>query len=665
MYHFHNHFRLRQRLVAAVLTIAMLTASFIYPSFANNEKTMIDAWVFETKDNSIYWSDFNNRWEIKLTTDQLSLSAEELCKQLALPEYICVSEYTIATASDAVTASEATGLEKWTAASGSNAERIEEKATSSEAADDEEEEEFPDYDILADQNLENSTNVNKIKKQVSHDAKMKATVSNAVSNDTIKVPITWDWTPLYDYIAENSDKTDSAEETSIQQTTEITIKASLESDMYELSPTANPVEIAIILAPDNPFDEAMLEANRIETESPEGLTLNLFDYWNTTKTAADHFGWGAYNNKKEWETEFWKKNIGANHVLQFLGAESNEKFGDWNSWIGSAKSAYQGLVQRKLVNGYPALNIADSKLSATTELSGRNGKESLSYLFDPEEEHDGKESFANVKGLLSKNGAGYTYSCAKNFAEFMSTPNDEDSAGYYRVYNTWGIRTNSGQNGQYFPFASMGKAFSDKDGVLTPNNIDGRQFTHFFGLSGSMEFSKPKDGIVRFNASKANLHFNISGTDDIWVYVDDILVGDGGGNSDEKVINIDFATGDVVVKRAANNTEATTYATTLKECFALAGENTDHFVGNTFADNTTHTLKFFQLERGSNASFLGLDFNTLNLNDLNEAALAKNRIQTVTPENIRIDLHDYWNTGKYDKDYYVSWQSDTEYATEF
>lgn len=679
MYHFYNRTKsFPHRFVAMMLALTIVMTGFVYPSFADGAVTTIETWTFNSDQAAIHWSESNGRWEVKLTADQFPLSEKELYDTLALPAKIYAYDNNTATPSEA-TVSEATLKDVWPVASGSNLRAS--KATVSEA--DIEDDELPDYDLIDDRDSKTGNRERNMASSLNGNPMTLATVSNTSSAAMIEIPITWDLNPLCEYLATINETADSeaganditattsnaalaaVATESLQQTAEITIRASLNSDSYRLSSDATPIAVTVILASENTFDEALLETNSIETESPDELTLNLFDYWNTEQTASDHFGWGTANNQKEWATEFWKKNIGKNHVLQFLGAENNEKFGDWNSWIGSSESAYQGLVQRKLIDGYPALDISDEQLSATTELSGRNGQESLSYLFDPEEEHDGKEGFKNVKGLLSKNGAGYTYSCKTNFAEFVSTPNAEDSDGYYRVYNTWGIRTNNGQNGQYFPFASMDKAFTEKDGALTPNNIDGRQFTHFFGLSGSMEFTKPKDGIVRFNAAASHLHFNISGTDDIWVFVDDVLVGDGGGNSDEKVIDIDFATGEVTVRRAANNTEATTHSTTIKECFELAGVDTNSFSGETFADNTTHTLKFFQLERGSNASFLGLDFNTLNLNELNQAALAKNKIQTVSPENIHIDLHDYWNTGKYDKDYYVSWQSGIEGATEF
>lgn len=680
MQNFYNQSKsLPRRLIAIMLIISMFTVNFIQPSFAENVKSPIRAWTFDTGGSSVYWSESHNRWEMKLDMQDHSPFSDDGNDAIALPQEIYIFQSDTATPSNASAASVGRTESEWTVASDSDAKQA---ATDPEQDDEEADEELPDYDLLDDRSENATKNQGKMFEAKKGSKKVKlATTSEAIETATA-VPITWDLEPLFDYLAKCEEEWDIDEEDRVvatasnadaafsddgspYRTAEITIHASVNSDTYRLSAAAQPVSVTVLLSSGNAFDESVLEANTIETDSPDGLTLNLFDYWNTTQTEADHFGWNWSEQQNELATEYWKKNIGKEHVLQFSGVTDNSKFGDWNSWIGSSQSAYQGLVQKKLVDGYPALNISEDKLSAATELAGRDGKESLSYLFDPEEEHDGKESFKNVKGLLSKNGAGYTYSCAKNFAEFVQTPDDDDSDGYYRVYDTWGIKTNNGQQGQYFPFASVDKVFTNNNGTLTPNDIDGRKFTHFFGLTGTMEFAKTNNGVVRFNATSSNLHFKVAGTDDIWVFVDDVLIGDGGGNSDEKVINIDFATGDVTVKRAANNTAATTHATTIKDCFEAAGEKTDSFSGNTFADGTTHTLKFFQLERGSNASFLSLDFNTLNLEAIDRETLLKNRIQTVSPENVHIDLHDYWNTGKTDKDFFNWDESDAEYQTKF
>ena len=54
-------------------------------------------------------------------------------------------------------------------------------------------------------------------------------------------------------------------------------------------------------------------------------------------------------------------------------------------------------------DGYPRLNDLD------TGWHGRDGEESLRYLFDPDYEHKGKIADADVDGLLQVDNEGYYY----------------------------------------------------------------------------------------------------------------------------------------------------------------------------------------------------------------------------------------------------------------
>lgn len=346
----------------------------------------------------------------------------------------------------------------------------------------------------------------------------------------------------------------------------------------------------------------------VQTVNPTGTTVNLFDYW---VVDGDNDSSANINNDNG------NNNTGINkgHQLKFNGGAGT----GINKWTGKSDIGGFGrlsFVKNTLVNGYPSIN-AGTYTSYNT--SGAYTDESLAYLFNSDSQANGKQNgkavYNNAKGLFQLKGGYYvydSYGSNGNYAVYNHTTNSFD------VYDKAGVYKDSvsdANRGQFFPFDSAAKVFKENDGQLSPIGItDGTndKLNHHFGMSMTTEFVQPAGGKTTDNN---DMVFKFSGDDDVWVYIDGVLVGDLGGIHEKATLDINFATGVVRVGHidGANGSPKYFPDTTIKAMFKAAGADTTNFRDNTFRDSTKHTLSFFYLERGAGASNMSLKFNLTTL----------------------------------------------------
>lgn len=281
-----------------------------------------------------------------------------------------------------------------------------------------------------------------------------------------------------------------------------------------------------------------------------GITINMFDY-NTDE-------------------------INEGHSLKFSDGTHGVSE-DYNKYRGPADLS-TGIMQKKLgSDSYPTLN---------------KGKvESSSYLFSTDK-GTGKEFYPGANYLFKQDADGYyEYDSAKNFAQFNKNTKE------FTVYKVPGsskdpidLQRPGPYHGSFFPFNTLGGKYYE--GI--PQISEAAPDFHF-GMTMSAKFIQPKDGKIKGN----NMVFEFSGDDDVWVYIDGVLVLDIGGIHNVVSGSINFADGKVKV--GSNNY-------TLENLFKEAGAD---FVSgkDIFKDYTVHTINFYYLERGKGDSNCKLKFN--------------------------------------------------------
>ncbi len=450
-----------------------------------------------------------------------------------------------------------------------------------------------DSDVLVYENDQYVLNLSaSLDSSVTRDTVSSMLPSHVLIQDGSAVPLTWDLAQI--------------PEEGITSDGTFVVFGTL-PDGYALAEGVSAVEVQLVtvgveeLAVD---DEKYLVGDAV---SPGGTVINLFDYWVGDERYAVDTGISASNSNS---------GINQGHNLKFFSnADDNKYINSWSTGgvTGGIKS---GIVRNVLgEDGYPIL-------SPNYSIDKTNG-DSLNYLFNSSSEatgQPGKAAYMDVKGLLQSGYAEdneyngyYYYDAQRNFAVF------DDNENAFEIYNTWGVTHGGGladsSDGQFFPFNDASDVFYERNNNLVQkDDIYGssQSLHHLFGLSMTSRF-------IQQNGGKNNgkpVIYEFSGDDDVWIFIDGVLVGDLGGVHNHAEISIDFSTGNITITQyptSGQKEETTTILQQFKNAGKYTSSDSGKWSGNTFADNTYHTLNFFYLERGGGASNMKLKYNLVTI----------------------------------------------------
>lgn len=321
---------------------------------------------------------------------------------------------------------------------------------------------------------------------------------------------------------------------------------------------------------------------------------------------------------------------------------------------------------RKDVPGYEGYYVYDSAVNAAWYNPESNKFELYDYVIRPP-----------YTGFLSQNTTTKEWEKSSDATIGNFLPFNQGHVAGHEDYGTF-ADPNATQSGTLDAYRL--------DGTDQASDVD-----LWFGMSLDFEFNMPKDGIM----DGKEMEFDFHGDDDVYVYIDDVLVLDIGGTHAALSGLINFASGEVKNPAINANMLGAKYlasgvspasgvysTTTLRQIFEDSGKYTSAEItemfgaGDTFKDWTRHKLNFFYMERGGNISYCRLRFNMIPLPPGGVSVakeLSEDSIQTAVTQNdeYTFALYEIMETGDTvtekavsDMPYIVNGVADSAYVTD-
>lgn len=385
--------------------------------------------------------------------------------------------------------------------------------------------------------------------------------------------------------------------------------------------TTLPTEPPVVMLAEEPTSEMIHTAESREddvgTVSADGIRFRLFNYSLDINKDASLTGWRAITPYFTFRNSKLTKGDSPSETVHIPTEHLNA------AHDADGFPAAHATVERTLQNGMPVLDLSRNADGTTRTDPGLGADvRSLAYLFGGIGDH-AVTAYYPGNTILQKSGNHYFYNSRDNAVDF-DTDADLFRVRSYAERNSTTATYGTGY-GDFLPFDyTGGETVHDPDTETTPYHLMTEDVDYWFGMTMDVDFYQSRDGFL----GQEHMVFRFSGDDDVWVFVDDVLVLDLGGTHGTVEGSIDFATGEILqylTWGGANATEeakiggsTTSFPTTLRDCFDAAGRAPNggwDESGATFADYTKHTLRFFYLERGSAVANCKIDFSLPTLPD--------------------------------------------------
>ncbi|MBQ7415901.1 MAG: fibro-slime domain-containing protein [Oscillospiraceae bacterium] len=357
-----------------------------------------------------------------------------------------------------------------------------------------------------------------------------------------------------------------------------------------------------------------LNDERVGNNQVKGYYTNNQGIWNSNGDSPysylnDLISQQAYYGHYTYPMYFGPLNYIASRYSRIVGSETTYALGKWHSAINTAMAAndgngtintdaaVQGLVGNRLVDG----NLVDPATGSTLLYFNKEAADSWTNQGG---QYPVMAYYENLKFPFKM-----TYD-----AENRVTTYSYDSASDYAVYYDYTNNQLYASDTHILDSVNDGNSSSSDYGFYPLNEPDDQdnEVNNGFGVKFSIDFTVSEDGLL---ANGQPVAFDFTGDDDVWVFIDGVLVLDMGGAHAKASGRINFAEKTATVNDAY--TISSTGALTSGDSYSASA-----YAGKSYSYLYNYTNGVATEERAAVASAESVkSFESLGLSDFDYSAI--------------------------------------------